>query len=228
MATKTEYRRHLPHQIPEGSVIFLTWNLKGAMPRAVFKNLCQERDRLKNEPLRNNERASDRALRHGKVLFAMSDDFLDRATNGPLYLREPECAEIVENSILFGASVRYELFAWCVMPNHVHAVFAPLIPLAKITQGLKGFTAREINRLQSQVGRTFWQDESYDHWARDEDELLRIIAYVESNPVKAGWCADASEWPWSSARRRNGWKVGEPLPIQMNSDLRTTSSGWKA
>ena len=118
--------------------------------------------------------------------------------------------QIVENAILFGADERYALLAWCVMPNHVHVLLTPAWELSTITQGLKGYTAREINRLQDQVGRTFWQDESYDHWARDADELVRIVEYIERNPVKAGLCKQAAAWPWSSARFRSGWPIGQP------------------
>jgi hypothetical protein len=39
----------------------------------------------------------------------------------------------------------------------------------------QGFHGAEINKLQNKVGRTFWQDESYDHWVRDSEELMRIV-----------------------------------------------------
>jgi putative transposase len=97
------------------------------------------------------------------------------------------------------------------MANHVHVLLTPIWELARITQGLKGFTAHEINRLQNEVGRTFWVDESYDHWARDDEELARIIVYIENNPVKAGLCGPPEDWPWSSARFRDQWPVGEAL-----------------
>lgn len=95
------------------------------------------------------------------------------------------------------------------MANHVHVLLTPILALAKVTQGIKGFTAREINRLQNEIGRVFWQDESFDHWARDEEELLRIIHYIENNPVKAGLCKYPKDWPWSSARLRDQWPVGQ-------------------
>jgi hypothetical protein len=69
----------------------------------------------------------------------------------------------------------------------------------------------EINKLQHRVGRTFWQDESYDHWVRDEEELQRIVLYIEQNPVKAGLCRTPADWRWSSARFRANWSPGEPF-----------------
>jgi putative transposase len=230
-----EYRRHLPHQIPEGMPIFVTWNLKGAIPNEVAARLRSERALLEKQPRRPNESPRDRALRLGKLHFAKTDDFLDQAAAGPLYLADPACAKIAEDAIIFGTDERYQLFAWCVMANHIHVLLTPIWELSKAMQGLKGYTAREINKLQRRSGRTFWQDESYDHWVRDEEELLRIIHYVEQNPVKAGLCADAKDWPWSSARFRERWPVGRAF--QPDWPRRSTlsfgrallqKSGWKA
>jgi putative DNA methylase len=67
---------------------------------------------------------------------------------------------------------------------------------------LKGGTAREANKRLGVAGVPFWQRESYDHWARNEEEFQRIVAYIENNPVKAGLVAKASDYRWSSARRR--------------------------
>jgi type I restriction enzyme R subunit len=205
------YERHLPHQVPEGFPIFLTWNLKGALPLEVIDRLRRERERLQREPPRIGESDKDRKIRHAKLAFAQADRFLDGAAGGPLHLKNPGAAKIVEDSILFGVPERYELYAWCVMANHVHVLIKPHWELRKITQGIKGFTAHQINALQDERGRVFWQDESYDHWARDEEEVLRIIAYVENNPVVAGLCARPEDWPWSSARFRKGWPPGTPF-----------------
>jgi REP-associated tyrosine transposase len=57
------------------------------------------------------------------------------------------------------------------------------------------------------ISGTFWQDESYHHCVRDEDELARIFDYIELNPVKARLCASREEWKWSSAYGREVIKV---------------------
>ena len=49
--------------------------------------------------------------------------------------------------------------------------------LSGVMQGLKGFTAYRINEVLNTRGHAFWQDESYDRLARDEDEVMRIILY---------------------------------------------------
>jgi hypothetical protein len=191
--------------------IFLTWNLKGALPAEVLDRFQRERERLEREPPRPGETNDARRLRHNKMVFAMADRYLDQADQGPLCLRDAHAAQIVEDSIVFGAGQRYQSFAYVVMPNHVHVLLTPHWRLEKITQGIKGYTAHEINALHDARGRAFWQDESYDHWARDEEEFYRIIAYIEDNPSKAGLCHRPGDWPWSSASKRGDWPAGQPF-----------------
>lgn len=199
---KRQYARHLPHQIPEGFPIFVTWNLKGSLPEQIVARLRSEKARLEQAPSRIGESLRDRRTREGKIVFALADQFLDSTTSGPMHLKDERAAKIVEDSILFGVDDRYELFAWCVMANHVHLLITPVIAFPKVMQGIKGFTSHEINALFGSRGETFWQDESFDHWARDDDELIRIVHYIENNPVKAGLCEHAHDWRWSSARFR--------------------------
>lgn len=217
---KRRYRRHLPHQIPEHTPIFLTWNLKGAFPADVAEELQALDQQALLEPKRENETSAERRERLAKQRFARRDAYLDSRKNGPLYLQEPAAAKFVEDAILFGVPERYELYAWCVMGNHVHLLLTPIWELKDISKGIKGYTARQINDLQNAIGRPFWQDESYDHWSRDDDELMRIIAYIENNPVKAGLCPKSEDWPWSSARFRGPWKYGQPwLPAFLEANL---------
>jgi len=51
------------------------------------------------------------------------------------------------------------------------------------------------------TGRSFWQEESYDHLVRHEREFEKIRSYIEENPVRAGLVAEANEYRWSSAGR---------------------------
>jgi type I restriction enzyme R subunit len=86
----------------------------------------------------------------------------------------------------------------------------------RIMHTLKLRTARQCNRLLGRSG-VFWQDESYDHCVRNDDELERIIQYVEYNPVKAGLAATPEQWQFSSAPHRaaSGLLFGQPLPASI-------------
>ena len=149
-------------------------------------------------------------VREYKKLFVRVDSILDRATSGPLWLGINEVASLIQESLLERYAQLYVLWAYVVMANHVHVFLKPkrTHSLEDITKRIKGYTARQANVLIGRTGQKFWQDESYDHWSRDEKEFFRIVDYIENNPVKAGLVATPQAWPWSSAaeRMRRGWK----------------------
>jgi putative transposase len=179
----TYYERHLPHWHPDGKAIFLTWRLFGSLPRSVLNRL----ERLRDDP---------------EEQFLAAEGFLDVARTGPFWLCDPEIAEYAQYPILRGVELgHYKLFAYVVMPNHVHLLHEPLVPLARVTRGIKGVSARDANATLDRVGKPFWQHESFDHWIRNGAELERIVFYIENNPVKAGFVKQADDWPWSSASR---------------------------
>lgn len=152
-------------------------------------------------------------LREGKKLFALADDALDAALVGPKWLARDDIAAIILENLFHHADQLYRLWAFVVMPNHAHVLVEPLIlhdhidkenedanfiTLERITHALKSFTAKRANCVLNRTGN-FWQEESFDHWARDEKELDRIIAYIENNPVKASLVDSPEKWKWSSA-----------------------------
>jgi len=81
---------------------------------------------------------------------------------------------------------RYRLFAWCVMPNHVHVVFQTLADntLEKVLHSWKSYAAKRADLILERSGE-FWQHEYYDHLIRDAAEFERAVAYVAENPKKA-------------------------------------------
>jgi putative DNA methylase len=93
------------------------------------------------------------------------------------------------------------MYAYVLMPNHVHILINPLVPLRRITGGIKGVSARDANGALGRTGKAFWQDESFDHWIRNDAQLERIQSYIEYNPVKAGLVAKPEDWQWSSAHK---------------------------
>jgi putative transposase len=132
--------------------------------------------------------------------FREYDLELDKASSGPLWLKEPRIASVVVESIKAVAERGLcRPHAWVVMPNHVHLLIAPKAPMAAITKAIKGSTARQANRLLGRTGEYFWQDESFDHWIRDEAEFEKVKKYIERNPVAAGLVGEDSKWIWSSA-----------------------------
>jgi REP element-mobilizing transposase RayT len=186
------YRRHLPHILPAGSTIFLTWRLRGSLPPGfVF-----------DQP----ERRPDQQKVSDGVSFGRMDKLLDAAAHGPRWLADSTIAEEVCRTIERGAEAplfQYVLREYVVMPNHVHLLISPKIDVPRITQGIKGATARFANLQLGRTGEFFWQSEVFDRFCRSEEEFQKIRGYIARNPVRAGLANTIGEWPWSSLHRRN-------------------------
>ena len=103
-----------------------------------------------------------------------------------------------------------EIWAYCLMPNHMHAVVAPgqQESLARFFARLHQQYARRTNARYGWQGH-MWQKRFYSV-VMDEPHAVCALRYVELNPVRAGLCRSAQQWPWSSARANLGLAV-DPL-----------------
>jgi putative transposase len=190
-----QYERRLPHRLPPGEAIFLTFRLADTLPRQVVAQLHEEAALLTNRADITPEQLYAERKRH----FGRFDRTLDNADFGPTWLRQPDIAALVVQSLhYFDGGRGYDLLGYCLMPNHLHMVVLLLPeapPLIKTLQRLKSYTATQANKLLGRTG-AFWQAESYDHVVRN-GELERIISYVLENPVKAGLVDNWEQWPYS-------------------------------
>ncbi|MEW5830900.1 MAG: transposase [Chloroflexota bacterium] len=200
------YRRNMPHIHPDGYPLFITFRLANSLPIQALEDLLTRR---KNElsALRDNSQAERYKIE--KKYFGRYDDLLDKIANGPQWLADEAIARIVEEEIRRLDSIRYQLFAYCIMPNHVHLLLKVLelsqalhhgktakYPVTDSLRLLKGKTARLCNLYLHRNG-AFWHHESYDHYVRDEQELSRIIQYIINNPVKAGLVQNWQDWQFT-------------------------------
>jgi REP element-mobilizing transposase RayT len=122
---------------------------------------------------------------------------------GSCLLADPVVGKLVEDALQHFHGTRYDLAAWCVMPNLVQLVVTPFSPHSPsdVLHSWKSYTAHGINKLLGRTG-PLWERESFDHLIRTLDDFERFVAYVENNPVVAGLCARPEDWQWSSARLR--------------------------
>lgn len=204
-------RRRLPHWDRPGATYFVTTCLAGSIPAAGLLEITRFRASLAKQPRPGQVSLQDWKLTCWKRIFALCDEWLDQHP-AVCHLADPALAKIVADTLYFFAGERYDIVAYVVMPSHIHWVFTPLrdwaeklppgrSPRESIMQSLKRAAALKCNRHLEQTG-AFWQSESYDHCVVDEEELERIVDYVELNPVKAGLVKSRELWPFSSAHDR--------------------------
>jgi len=102
---------------------------------------------------------------------------------------------------------QYELYAACVMPDHIHLLFEPQVKntdseggsafwlLSEILQPIKSSTAHRINKASGTDG-TVWEKESFDRLIRSESDLQEKLEYICRNPWDAGVIAQGEDYPW--------------------------------
>ena len=175
-------RGYLPHFDAEGLVQSVAFRLADSVPQDLLRRWRAE--------LRGADRAAELRER-----IARYED----AGHGACHLRQPEIARLVQDALLHFDGDRYRLLAWCVMPNHVHVLIeqTPDHRLADVVQSWKSFTAKRANRMLGRDG-PFWARDYFDRYIRDESHFEAARRYIHENPVRAGLCAAAADWPWSS------------------------------
>ncbi len=180
-------RGYLPH-VEAGSVPqHIVFRLYDSLPRGLLAQWSEELTRIADV----DERSAERVRRVEVALDAGS---------GCCFLRRPEIARIAATALLRFDGQRYQLHAWCIMPNHVHALVtpAPSVTLSALLHTWKSFSAKQANRVLGRSG-AFWMQEYFDRYIRDERHFVRVVEYIHNNPVAAGLCASPADWPYSSA-----------------------------
>jgi putative DNA methylase len=182
-------RGFIPHFDQPGLIQGITFRLADSLPAHVIATMAEELDEKSSE-----------------VKRATVEKYLN-AGYGACHLREPRIGQFVEGAFLFFDGKRYRLFAWVVMPNHVHVLIQLRegYPMHKIIHSWKSFTANEANKLLGLKG-PFWYHEYYDRFIRDQRHFDNAVRYIHENPVKAGLVEKPEDWPFSSARF---WQRGE-------------------
>ena len=186
-------RGHLPHWEAATATYFVTFRLADSLPQNALRNILFARKDIPSTAARIGRTISElERKRLMKLHTRRIEKYLDAGV-GACFLRNDAVAQVVADSLRQFDGTRYQLFAWCVMPNHVHAVFQTIggNTLPRILHSWKSYSAKQANQILRRSGG-FWQREYYDHLVRDVSEFHRARKYVIDNPKKAG----LKDWPW--------------------------------
>jgi len=223
VADKNRWTRPLTDE--EKALGFLGWHERGYLPHCDFPDLVQFVTFRLADSLpasRRGEWEHLLAIEDVREKRTKLEEYLDRGV-GECWLRNPRIAKLSEEALRFFHNERYELLAWCVMPNHVHVlVHVRQKPLVKMVQSWKRYVAthagaflserrsptrlgakRSPNNTPGRRPALQWQREYWDTFMREEEQERKAVRYIENNPVKTNLCRTATDWPFSSGRFRD-------------------------
>jgi len=100
---------------------------------------------------------------------------------------------ILDSAKFYEAKMRWHITLFLLMPDHVHALLS--FPRDKSMSEV----IRNWKRFHTRVNHAIWQEEYFDHRLRADEggtQLSAKMNYIRQNPVAAGLCATAEDWPW--------------------------------
>ena len=111
-----------------------------------------------------------------------------------------QVAEIISS---MGERPDTHLYAWCVMPDHVHMLIqAPdVIGFVRLVKGRATPCARRY-----EDGRRLWQRSFFDHALRGDESALVVAQYVFENPVRGGLVETPADYVWSGSSVWPDWR----------------------
>ena len=188
---------YLPHWTKDGAVYHVIFRLADSLPQKTLLALDAERKELIGKIENEGRKPTVAEMKRMDELFSENiERFLDSGY-GKCWLARDDVAKIAADTLMFFNNKRYELYAWCIMPNHVHVILKPNANylLQDIICSWKSFIATRSNKL---IGRTgaFWHREYFDRIIRKYEHVETIIDYVWKNPDEAGF----KNWSWR-------WKI---------------------
>jgi putative transposase len=120
--------------------------------------------------------------------------------------------------------------AWVFLPDHWHAICAPVYPLtiSVVVKSIKTSSMILVNRRR-EASCELWQERFFDRALRTVKEYNEKVEYIHLNPVKAGLVLRSEDWRWSSVNEYSGVSAAEQKRccgltidrVHMPSDPRT-------
>jgi putative transposase len=155
----------------------------------------------------------------------------------PLLSKDRTRKWFVESLEQARAKHHFQLWAWVIMPEHVHLLMYPtsdaLGHVASVLADIKrpvgqraitylverksSFLKRLTVKHKQRTYRRFWQaGPGQDHNIYDPETAHRVVEYVHNNPVRRGLVERPEDWYWSSAR---DWLGETNVPIRVDRTL---------
>jgi putative transposase len=136
------------------------------------------------------------------------------------HLKPNERTLILEILGVCRAKLAFKIFAYVVMPDHVHLMIEPgSRTLSSVMRDFKSKSALAMNERRQSRGPV-WQSRYFDFVCRRVRDFSEKVEYIHHNPVKVGLVGRPEGWPWSSANSllTGGTSFFLPDPIDLPAD----------
>ncbi len=165
----------LPHWQQGEAMQFVTFRLGDAMPAAKLRQWKEERDVwLAHHP---KPWSPETEKEYHRRFTRQLEEWLDEGA-GSCLLADQAHREIVQGVLMHYQGVKVEHHAWVIMPNHLHLIFTPKVPLETLMKAWKGTSAHRIGK------GSIWQKNYRDTLIRDGGHFANAVRYIRRNPAR--------------------------------------------
>jgi putative transposase len=91
------------------------------------------------------------------------------------------------------------VIAYCFMPDHLHLLVRGESEASDLRDFIKRAKQYSGFYYSKTSGRKLWQRYGHDHVLRDDEKTEDVVRYILLNPVRAGLCERAADYPFASA-----------------------------
>ena len=122
----------------------------------------------------------------------------------PWFSRYPSlCQASVQLIKDLSSAHKLKIFAWCIMPDHIHLLIQGIniIDFIRLFKGKLTPIARSI-----EAGRKLWQRSFFDHAIRKEESLHNVACYIWENPIRARIIDEPTSYRWSGSEVWPDWR----------------------
>ena len=172
--------KKLPHWFQEHKTVFVTFRLADSLPQEKIEELKELKRRM---VLYESLSGNDEVHKEYNLEVARKIERWIDLGHGSCVLANQEIRRMVANAILFQNEDKYVVYAFVVMPNHVHILMSPLTntTVVDIIGKIKSFTSKKINKALHTTGKV-WQNGIFDRIVRDANNFEQYMNYIHNNP----------------------------------------------
>ncbi len=192
--TRERWRNRLPHWEVADQPHFVTIHCAHSLPQDVRAKIAEIKTSLDTiAPMSEKFGVLQRQY------FLTYEKYFDHATGFAPFLQGEVCQIVLTAWLNFERQEGWRVAHHVIMPNHVHFLMNPVKPTATALRiclpKFKGRIARLANQVLARRA-LFWQPDWFDRWMRNEAETMRVVDYIQNNPVKAGLVQHWQDYRW--------------------------------
>ena len=115
----------------------------------------------------------------------------------PIFSDRRAAAATIESLKKLRLQLRFNVYIYCLMPDHFHALIGPGSSGRSLSSLCGGFKSLSTRAFWQWHDGKLWQRQFYDHIIRNREDFDETLEYIKLNPVRRRLVSKAEDWPYT-------------------------------